>query len=112
MLVRGRAYGGCSDVLSATYAFSFPTSVPEKALVKVGASATFTTHSGVAHSFRPLGRSGPRSFLKAECTIVGSCAYFSEQGQEVISIVVVIFPECWRSDERSDPHPRVYINGH
>ena len=69
--------------------------------------------SGAAHPFKPLGRLGPKSSLKAECTMVGSCAYFSEQGQEVISIVAVIFPERWRSDvniERSDPHARVYMH--
>jgi len=53
-------------------------------------SATFMTHSGAADPFKPLRRLGPKSSLKAECTMVGSCAYFSEQGQEVISIVVVI----------------------
>jgi len=44
-------------------------------------SCVLRRRRGVAHSFKPLRRSGPKSCLKAESIIVGFWAYVSEQGQ-------------------------------
>ena len=78
--VRGRAYGGTVGRTQRYQRVLLPYVDAAEDAVRKG-SATSTTRSEVAHSFKPSRRSGPKIFLKAECIIVGSCAYFSEQGQ-------------------------------